>query len=97
MNISFLGILSILEEMFSKELLLKDPNNSDNMLVYMEADASNPEGWYSENIHSVAREILADVESQDAILTYAKENGIDVEDHFTSADNFLSSMLKVLD
>lgn len=50
-------ITKIIHNAIKEELLWQDPNNQNNILVYRTADENSPEGWYSENILSVASDM----------------------------------------
>lgn len=53
----FLEIVNEISKAIEDGYLQKDPNNKDNILVYRLAGKTDPEGWYSENILSVASEL----------------------------------------
>lgn len=55
----FLLIVDEILDAVSNGLLHADPNNSNNILVYREAGTDSPEGWYSENILSVAGALVS--------------------------------------
>lgn len=56
-------ILRIVDEIHSAILsgyLQTDPHNSSNILVYCLAGETSPEGWYSENVLTIAGELARD-------------------------------------
>lgn len=79
----FIECLKMLEVAVENGIIPKDPNpindpdRKNNILVYCTAgDEFHPEGWYSQNIHSAARELLDDVEGQKFIRETLQERGI---------------------
>ena len=82
---TFLGTMYILEELFKKEILQKDPNNTNNMFVYRSAGETDPEGWYSENIVSVATELFNNKKDLQYIISVAQKNQIDTDKCFENA------------
>jgi hypothetical protein len=75
----------ILEELFKKGVLQKDPNNTNNMFVYRHAGKTEPEGWYSENIASVATELFNNKKDLQYIISVAQKNQIDTDKCFENA------------
>ncbi|MBP0958576.1 MAG: hypothetical protein J5992_00435 [Oscillospiraceae bacterium] len=76
----FIECLKMLEVAVDNGILQRDPDEKNNILVYRAAgDDYHPEGWYSENIHSVAQELLEQVEDQIAIREALQERGIILE------------------
>ena len=59
----YLSIVYKLKVAIEKGLLQLDPNDKNRILVYRNAGLSSPEGWYSENILDVARELHNDPEN----------------------------------
>lgn len=82
---TFLGTLYILEELFKKGILQKDPNNTNNMLIYRSAGTINPEGWYSENIIETATELFNNKEDLNYIISVAQDNNINTDTCFENA------------
>lgn len=56
---TFILIVAEIRDAISNGLLHTDPNNSNNILVYRAAGTDNSEGWYSENILSVAGDLAS--------------------------------------
>ncbi len=56
---TFILIVAEIRDAISNGLLHTDPNNSNNILVYRTAGTDNSEGWYSENILSVAGDLAS--------------------------------------
>lgn len=56
---TFMQIVAEIQGAISNGFLNVDPNNSNNILVYREAGPESPEGWYSENILSVAGDLAS--------------------------------------
>ena len=82
---TFLGTLYILEELFKKGILQKDPNNPNNMLIYRSAGTINPEGWYSENIIETATELFNNKKDLNYIISVAQKNNINTDTCFENA------------
>lgn len=89
----FLGLLYIVQELLKQDILHYDPNNRNNMLVYMSADDNNPEGWYSCNIVSTVSELYNSPKDMDYILNIATEHNIDINMHFENAKKLISDNL----
>lgn len=87
---SFLGLMYVAEELLKKEVLHYDPNNHNNMLVYYSGDDSQPEGWYSVNIHRSISDLFHDKKQMEYVLSVAEEHGIDTEKCFKSARKMLT-------
>lgn len=75
----FIECLKLLEKLVQENLIPQDTNNPNNILVYRKAGANNPEGWYSENIHTAAQELLHDIKGQRYLLNVLSEKGISLE------------------
>jgi len=56
----FLKKLHLIRFCIENEIIMQDPNNKDNIIVYYSAGTDNPEGWYSVNIFSAASDMDAD-------------------------------------
>lgn len=59
-EIKFIKIVEELNHAIEKGILQRDPNQSNNILVYRARCESTPEGWYSENILNIASELYHD-------------------------------------
>ena len=86
---SFLGLMYVVEELLKKEIFHYDPNNYNNMLIYYSGDDSQPEGWYSINIHRGISDLFHDKKQMEYVLSVAEEHGIDTEKCFKSARKML--------
>lgn len=89
MRITFLGVLFLLDELFQKEILMRDVLIDGNMLVYRAASDNHPAGWYSTPIHEAAVELLHDKAGLDYLIEAAKKVQIDTEKCFASANAVL--------
>ena len=79
-ELTFYEALQMLTQMKEQGLLQSDPNLKDNVLIYRAAgDNGDPEGWYSENIFSVAEDLLNDYESQQALWRVLEEHSFEPE------------------
>ena len=76
---NFVECLQLLEVLIKNNIISIDENNKNNVLVYREAGEKFPEGWYSENIHSVARELVDDIKAQEYLRNVLSEKGIVLE------------------
>lgn len=89
---TFLGMLYIVEALLNKGILRQDPENKDNMFIYRLADEENPEGWYSQNIHSAVSELFEDKFSTAFMIDVAKGNDIDTESLFRKANELVGGI-----
>lgn len=69
-KLDFYNCLRLLDTLIVNGLLAKDPNDPDksSILVYRAASEDCPEGWYSENVHTAARELAEDLKGQQFLL-----------------------------
>lgn len=65
----FLNCLSLLRELTRKEIIKKDENVRNNIFVYRSGNKNFPEGWYSENILTVASELVNDSEGVNYLIS----------------------------
>mgnify|MGYP004433583027 FL=1 len=65
----FLNCLSLLRELSKKEIIKKDKDVRNNILVYRSGNENFPEGWYSENIVTVASELVNDSEGVNYLIS----------------------------
>ena len=84
----FIQCLKLLELCVQNGLVVQDPNpdndaeRKDNILVYRAAGTDSPEGWYSENIHSTAQELMRDMDSQQFLLNELEKASIPLSEIF---------------
>ena len=50
-------------------LIQRDPSDGNRILIYRAAGTKEPEGWYSENLFSVAQELLKSEAGQQFIAS----------------------------
>ncbi len=69
-KLDFYNCLRLLDTLVINGLIKKDPNDPDKsrILVYRAASEDCPEGWYSENVHAVARDLAEDAKGQQFLL-----------------------------
>jgi hypothetical protein len=79
LGLDFYNCLRAIDVLIKGNVLMKDPNRENNILVYHSAFGGNPEGWYSENIHHAARALSKDAEGQRVILNTIKERRLPFE------------------
>ena len=65
----FLNCLSLLRELTRKQIIKKDENVRNNILVYRSGNENFPEGWYSETIVEVASELVNDSEGVNYLIS----------------------------
>lgn len=89
-KLNFYNTLELLHCAIKHEILQQDPNNNNNILVYRLAGTESPEGWYSQNVHDVAREMFEDpkCEGQKAIMKELKGRGINPD--FTDIEKIMN-------
>lgn len=77
-NLSFYQCLTLLD-LCAKHKVIQtdpDPDRKSNLLIYREKGTVEPEGWYSENIFTVANELLEDREGQQLLIKSLSDKGI---------------------
>ncbi len=70
-KLNFYECLQLLEKLIENDIISKDPNNENNVLVYRmagEPKELNPEGWYTENIFDTAHDLVNDEEGQHFLM-----------------------------
>lgn len=70
--------IQLLDALAEKGIILRAPDNFNNIIVYRSADELNPEGWYSQNLMQAAEELTGDVESQRLLRETLEERGGDM-------------------
>lgn len=78
-GLSYLECVGVLSALVKHNLIKRDPADSNSILVYRNSGSETPEGWYSQNIMSVASELADDLEGQRYLLGAVLENGIHFE------------------
>lgn len=78
-RLSFYKCVQLLDRCIKGNILKRDPNCKDNILVYYRADGINPEGWYSANLMSTAQEVAEDIFAQRYLLGECERRGISTE------------------
>lgn len=79
-ELNFFGCLKLLEACAEEDVLQKCPDNPNELLVYRLAGnppEENPEGWYAVNAHTLAQELLDDVEGQKCLIDLLKEKDVE--------------------
>ncbi len=77
-QLDFYETLQLLTQMKEQDLLHSDPERKNNILIYRAAgENGDPEGWYSENIFSVAEELKDDYESQQSLWRVLEEHSFE--------------------
>lgn len=75
----FYECLQLIETLLDHGLLYPDPNDNNNIMVYRNEGNGSPEGWYRENIHNVARELLHDIDGQHFLRKELEDKGIEMQ------------------
>lgn len=73
---NYFNCMRLLHECVKNNILRTNPNNGDHILIYREKGKTLPEGWYSENIFDVARELMDDIEGQKLLTKELLKAGI---------------------
>lgn len=74
--LNFYNCLCLLGEFAKNNIISSDPKDKNRILVYRSEGKNTPEGWYSENIHDVAQELLRNPTEQKFLLSaYEKAFG----------------------
>ena len=76
--LNFIETLQLLEKCIKNDIIKKDPNNKNNIFVYREKGTKFPEGWYSENIHTAAQELMEDNDGQRFLREHLMKNNINL-------------------
>lgn len=71
--LNFYNCLRLLHECVKHGLIQASPRNKDCILVYREAGTESPEGWYEENVHDSARELMVDIDDQKFLIERLKQ------------------------
>lgn len=79
LELDFYNCIRVIDTLIKGNVLMKDPNRENSVLIYRAGSEKHPEGWYSENIHDAARELSRDAEGQEIVLNAIKERGISFE------------------
>lgn len=66
----------LLDKCVKHSVLCADPNSPNNILVYREAGTKCPEGWYSENALTLARELRETPNAQELLLAELRKRKI---------------------
>lgn len=74
---NFYNCLRLVDECVKAGLIRRDSHNKNNVLVYRNAGTTAPEGWYSENAHTVAQELMEDSEGQLTLKKALANKGIE--------------------
>lgn len=87
----YIECVQLLEKLVENGYIQKDPNNADNILVYRQAGAENPEGWYTENLMSSAGDLMRDEKGQRFLRETLAKDGIEMQfkDVMGAARDFL--------
>lgn len=72
----FIECLQLIEKLIDIGVIQRVPDGSDRIAIYRAKGIEEPEGWYSENIFTVAQELLGDIEGQQYLRGILAEKGI---------------------
>ena len=84
----FIQCLKVLELCVKHGLIMQDTNpdnnteRNDNILIYYEAGTEYTEGWYSENIHTVAQKLMCNQDNQQFLIDELQKRSIPLDDIF---------------
>ena len=62
MEISMISAINLLDRCIKAGFIQQDPSDKNRILVYRKEGELYPEGWYSDNIFTVASELCRDAE-----------------------------------
>jgi hypothetical protein len=86
-QLNFWNTLKLLEKCIEEDTINKDPECDDNILIYRrEGEEGCPEGWYSESIVEVAKELQHDINGQKTLIGSLRVKGIEFKE--TPLPNF---------
>ncbi len=72
----FIECLQLIENLIDIGIIQRVPEGSNRIAIYRAKGIEEPEGWYSENIFTVAQELLGDIEGQQYLRGILAEKGI---------------------
>ena len=77
-GLNFYSCFRLLHKCVQTGLIQLSPRDPNCILVYREAGIKAPEGWYEENMHDCAKELMSDLEGQKFLVETLKcKKGID--------------------
>lgn len=78
-NINLLGYVQLLDALAEKEMIKRDPDNHNNLLIFKTDVEVEPgvlkDGYVSENIFEVATQLFHNPESYNELVEVLKDNG----------------------
>ena len=80
---TFFQCIKLRENCINNGVLATDPTDKNRVLVYRDAGTGMPEGWYSEPLMHVARELLHQTKGQELLTNELEKRGVT----FTCAEN----------
>ena len=72
-KLNYINCVYLLQDAVSHGIVQRDSEIKDNVLVYRGAGPEEPEGWYSENLMSLAQELRNDPNGQKELLSAYKD------------------------
>jgi len=79
--LTYYECVQLLQLCVENGLIERDREHDSNILVYRERGTESPEGWYSENLMSIAKELSNDFDGQKTLMEELKSQGINIEFH----------------
>lgn len=71
-GLNFYNCFRLLHKCVQAGLIQLSPRDPNCILVYREAGIKAPEGWYEENMHDCAKELMSDLEGQKFLVETLK-------------------------
>ena len=89
----FMECVNLLSDCVNTNLVLKDPNIPENILIYRDKGTEFPGGWYSENIFTVARELMNDDKGVQTLTSALAHRKALLEQYGRQAVNYVVNLL----
>lgn len=70
----YINALELINACIENEILVE---KDGGVFVYRNASANSKEGWYLDDKDILAKEIMADTEAQNALISALKEKGVE--------------------
>lgn len=78
-RLTFYECIQLLDKLAECDILMRDPNNKNNLITFRSADELNPEGFYTQAVIDVAQELYEDIEGQKFLIDELKTKDADFE------------------
>lgn len=92
--LNFIECVQLLDRLAKEGCIQRDPNNRNNILVYRSGGPEKPAGWHSDNLMSVASEVVNNVDDQKFLRKTLAENGVEMV--FDGSYKFAEEIMSIL-